>query len=122
MVSGRKGQATPGPSGSSSRSDAKEKTQSSQEAEKSDSIRSKNNEHVKRSRERKRAQEDHMQKMYVENGKRIQYLEGMVQSLSEELENAPVSLGKKKKSQNHRRRPTSSSGQEQRPTWFGDPF
>lgn len=64
-----------------------------------------------------------MREVYVQNEKRIEYLEGMLHDLTHELATAPVTTPKKKR----KSKSGSAAGRpppdpHNRPSWFGDPF
>lgn len=82
--------------------------------------RARSNEHVRRSRMKKRKQIESMKRRYVENEKRIQELEEKLETLTHELETPPKNLYTKPKSSQPRK--IDFYNEELRPSWFGDAF
>lgn len=85
--------------------------------------RARNNEHVKRSRDRKRSEEQEMQRTFVENEKRIKHLEKVMTNLSDELA-FPVGKAKKKKTGSGDNGSSSASTSKKAPMheFFGQAF
>lgn len=94
-------------------------------------LRMRNTESARRSRDRKRQQQQTVERAYQENEKRIEELESLVQSLSAELR-TPRRPSSHAQTASHRQRTghsasasswsSSSTTTGELPDWFGDPF
>ncbi|PXF49634.1 hypothetical protein BWQ96_00512 [Gracilariopsis chorda] len=82
--------------------------------------RKQNREHAKRSRERKRAEEEDMIRKLECNDARIRMLEQQVETLTEELRNDPAPNGMVPSARYDRREVPSSPSTK--PGFYGDPF
>lgn len=85
--------------------------------------RDRNNMHVKRSRQRKVDLERRMRDAYVNNEKRIVYLQKLANNLAEELSSSkrPKEVSRKQEP-NVQKLPSQSKSHHDRPAWFGVPF
>jgi len=78
------------------------------DAEKKEQRRRRKIESAKRSREKRRAEHEAVERQVVANNERIRYLEGEVDRLTSELLSGPA--------------PSAARRNSARPDWFGAPF